>query len=244
MNYAVCIPSKGRAGIVSTTQFFNSVYIFVPEDEVKEYRVYERTGHKVIGVPLSIRGITATRNFILDWVKEQGFKYHIQIDDDVEYFYYFENTEKIIKTDKDWIDWLITRFFILIEDMGVYLWGLSLGPDKKFYREYSPFSLVSVIGANLFGIKDNPIRFDERLKVKEDYDYALMHLYRYGRVVRSNKYGVKVKHYSNRGGCVSYRTAEVEEEAYRILRKKWGKIIKRQRGKTIGLSVESPYRGI
>ena len=227
MNYAVCIPSKGRAGIVSTTQFFNSVYLFVPEDEVKEYRVYEKAGHKVIGVPLSIRGITATRNFILDWVKEQGFKYHIQIDDD-----------------KDWIDWLITRFFILIEDMGVYLWGLSLGPDKKFYREYSPFSLVSVIGANLFGIKDNPIRFDERLKVKEDYDYTLMHLYRYGRVVRSNKYGVKVKHYSNRGGCVSYRTAEVEEEAYRILRKKWGKIVKRQRGKTIGLSIESPYRGI
>jgi len=37
---------------------------------------------------------------------------------------------------------------------------------------------------------------------------------------------------------------QIKVERVPILRKKWGKVIKRQRGKTIGLSVGRPYRGI
>ena len=62
MEYIIAIPSKGRAGIVTTTDIFKTAVLYVPESEIEQYRPFYK---KIIGVPDEIKGITATRNYIL-----------------------------------------------------------------------------------------------------------------------------------------------------------------------------------
>jgi len=75
---------------------------------------------------------------------------------------------------------------------------------------------------DLFVAAPSPIRFDRRLRLKEDYDYTAQHIYRYGEVARLDWWLVSFTHRTNAGGVVQYRTAEVEQESIAVLREKWG----------------------
>jgi hypothetical protein len=238
MEYKVYIPSMGRAGKVTTHELFMESHIVCPNREVIEYKKYHKN---VIGVDDNIKGITNTRNWILDYNKDN---YHIQVDDDALSFHSFEKgkLQKFINVDK--INNIIENQFRLCDEWGLKLWGFALAADYKFYREYSPFSTQGVIGANIVGIINNPLRFDARLKVKEDYDYAMQHIAKYGGALRFMKYGIDVIHLTNEGGCVSYRTKEVEMDAYNILKNKWGnKVVRLQNNKNF-LTMKSPRKGI
>lgn len=238
MEYKVYIPSMGRAGKVTTHELFMESHIVCPNREVIEYKKYHKN---VIGVDDNIKGITNTRNWILDYNKDN---YHIQVDDDALSFHSFEKgkLQKFINVDK--INNIIENQFRLCDEWGLKLWGFALAADYKFYREYSPFSTQGVIGANIVGIINTPLRFDARLKVKEDYDYAMQHIAKYGGALRFMKYGIDVIHLTNEGGCVSYRTKEVEMDAYNILKNKWGnKVVRLQNNKNF-LTMKSPRKGI
>lgn len=236
----IYIPSKGRAGKVSTIEVLLGLecLIVCPESEVEEYRKFYKN---VIGCPDKIVGITPTRNWILDNSEDKDI---VMVDDDALGMYYFEKNEKIPFTKKEDVERLFLTMFQLVKDMGTNLWGLQLAGDKKFYREYTPFSFSSVIGANIFGIVNDGQRFDERLKVKEDYDFCLMSLYKFKRVLRNNKYFIQVNHLTNKGGCVSYRTRETEREALNVLQKKWGsRIVQGSRTRTF-IKIFPPVKGI
>ena len=238
MEYKVYIPSMGRAGKVTTHKLFKDSHIVCPNREVEEYKKYHEN---VIGVDDSIKGITNTRNWILDYNTDN---YHIQVDDDALSFHSFEcgKLHKFIDPEK--IDRILINQFNLCDEWGLKLWGFALAADYKFYREYTPFSTQGVIGENIVGIINNPLRFDSRLKVKEDYDYAMQHIAKYGGALRYMKYGIDVIHLTNEGGCVSYRTKEVEMDAYNILKSKWGnKVVRLQNNKNF-LTMKSPRKGI
>lgn len=78
---------------------------------------------------------------------------------------------------------------------------------------------VSDVGSN--------VRFDQRLTLKEDYDFTCSHLNQYGSVLRCNRMVLDVAHYTNVGGAVSIRTALQEQKNIKILRKKWPKAIRK-----------------
>lgn len=67
--------------------------------------------------------------------------------------------------------------------------------------------------------------FDEQMKLKEDYDYTMAHIYEFGGVARCNAILAHFAHRSNAGGAVDFRTAEREQEAIAHLKKKWGAYI-------------------
>ena len=92
LDYKICIPSKGRGGKVLTTKIFPNAFIYVPESEVSEYKMYKN----VIGVPNEIKGITATRNYIL---KTNNCNI-LFIDDDLQYGGWIKKILKNIK----WLD--------------------------------------------------------------------------------------------------------------------------------------------
>jgi hypothetical protein len=131
---------------------------------------------------------------------------------------------------------------VATSDWGLKVWGLAMASDPRFYREFAPFVTQCVIGANIIGIIKNPIRFDERLKVKEDYDYSMQHIYKYGGALRFNKFGINVIHLTNKGGCVDYRTKDTELDAYEILRKKYGENVVRKQNNHNFFRMESPRR--
>jgi hypothetical protein len=238
MEYKVYIPSMGRYGKVTTHKLFKESHIVCPNREVEEYKKYHEN---VIGVDDSIKGITNTRNWILDYNKDN---YHIQVDDDALSFHSFESGKLNKFIDPERINNIIENQFRTCDEWELKVWGFALASDYKFYREYTPFSTQGFIGANIIGIIQNPLRFDSRLKVKEDYDYAMQHIAKYGGALRFMKYGIDVIHLTNEGGCVSYRTKDVEMDAYEILKAKWGsKVVRLQNNKNF-LTMKSPRKGI
>jgi hypothetical protein len=63
--------------------------------------------------------------------------------------------------------------------------------------------------------------WDNSLPFKEDYDYTCAHLHHYGRVTRLDMYLADYVHYTNRGGAVSNRTAQAEQELVVRLTARW-----------------------
>jgi len=238
MRYKVYIPSMGRAGKVTTHKLFKESYIVCPDSEVDLYKEHH---DNVIGVDDKVKGITQTRNWILDYNKEN---WHIQVDDDALSFHTYEYGKLIKFIDVDRIDRILETQFMTCDEWGLKVWGLSLASDYMFYRPFAPFSTQSVIGANIIGIVKNDIRYDERLKVKEDYDYSMQHIAKYGGAFRNCKYGIDVIHLTNEGGCVAYRTKDVEMQAYNTLVKKWGKKVVKLQDNHNFLKMRSPRKGI
>jgi len=66
-----------------------------------------------------------------------------------------------------------------------------------------------------------PLRFDERFRLKEDYDLTAQHLRAYGRAARCNRVLCEFEHYTNRGGAVDVRTDSTEQHVIQLLHHKW-----------------------
>ena len=65
------------------------------------------------------------------------------------------------------------------------------------------------------------LRFDERMTLKEDYDFTAQHLAKHGAVARSNRVWVTALHYKNEGGAVADRNDEKEQFNIALLKYKW-----------------------
>jgi len=70
---------------------------------------------------------------------------------------------------------------------------------------------------------DSTVKFDDNMKLKEDYDFTCGHIAAYGSIMRCNRMTLNVKHYSNTGGAVTNRDGKGEEERRNIaiLQAKW-----------------------
>merc|ERR1719277_1737025 len=89
-------------------------------------------------------------------------------------------------------------------------------------------SLGNFILGDFFVAEPTPLRFDERLTLKEDYDFTCSHLERFGEVLRCNRMLITAKHETNAGGACDARDAAGEKERYNIgvLKEKWPGAIK------------------
>lgn len=68
------------------------------------------------------------------------------------------------------------------------------------------------------------LRFD--IPLKEDYDMTIRQLIGTGGVVRCNQFLCDFPHRENKGGANEYRNTKTELEATRMLKTKWGPMIK------------------
>ena len=75
----IAVPSKGRAGLTTTNKILpNLSTFFIPESE---YHQYKGIVKNIECVPKEVRGITATRNWILENTDEQWVVF---LDDDAK----------------------------------------------------------------------------------------------------------------------------------------------------------------
>lgn len=245
--FTIAIPSYKRPDDCITAKNFKQGIIFCHKFEVAEYKKHNK--NKIIAIPdeLAGKGMAVIRNFILDNIKTEKV---VLLDDDIKQFGYYENLEMFLMTENEVYN-LFENNFIMCEEAKTKLWGVNLQSDKKFYREYSPLSLSSVILGPCMGIiKDKDIRFDDRLGLKEDYDYSIQILRKFRKILRFNKYHYVSAHIKKKGGCASYRTMKKEEEQAVLFQKKWGRNIVTIQRKTQGgnLSINPvvriPIRGI
>ena len=222
----VAIPSKGRPGRVKSQAVIPSARVYVPETEAE---AYERAGTKnVVPVPASVRGITATRNYILDTAYDPRV---VMIDDDVKDHgwnrAYAHNWRKHKLTEAQWLqEW--AKLFDVTADIGFRIWGVATTGEGRAVYPYRPFIWHTYVTASCMGMfADAGLRFDERFPVKEDYELCLRCLKEDGGVVGARYLFWDNAHWTDDGGCKDYRTQAIEEDAIRRLMRMYPGMIRR-----------------
>lgn len=241
--FVVISPSYRRAGNVEVRKLLPETVLAVHESEFEDYKKLD--GGPLLKVPDALKGNMAkVRNFILT----EGYRrspWVVTLDDDVREIRYMEELNPVPYRSPERICSFLTNGFVMAEDVGAKLWGINLQADRKFYREFSPFTFLSpVLGTFSCHLK-NPLRYDERLSFNEDYDFSLQHLHRYRRILRFSKWNYMAGHLTEPGGCGSYRTLEREKEEAEIMVSKWGpQIVSYNFKKSTNPRIRVPLRGM
>jgi hypothetical protein len=236
----VAIPSKDRAGKVRSQRVIPSALVFVPSGEE---RAYEQGGAQhLVTVPPSVRGVTATRNFILDYAKDIGETDVVMIDDDVKAQGWVElgrhSLWHVRLPERQWLaEW--ARLFALSAELGSRIWGVATQSASRSVYPWKPFLERSYVTASCMGIRaETGIRFDESFPVKEDYELCLRCMKEDGRVLAARHVYWENAHWADNGGCSGYRTQAMEKDVTERLIAMYPGMIRRVTRGGSGYSIE------
>lgn len=236
MNFQIAIPSKGRAGLMTSQEIFKSAVIYVPENEVKQYCIYK---NKIVGIPIEVKGITATRN----WILKNNDCNIFFLDDDFEYGGYVERTDEKykIKRVKEEIIYIreIEKLFEISEQSNSKIFGLFTVGNNLTNYSYNPFLFNGVCLGSCMGIiNDGSYYFDETFEVKEDYELTLRHFTERGITVRSNIIFMQHEHTQLRGGCRDSNRIEKEKTAVKKLITMYPNMIKEAKHRGTSFAIQ------
>jgi hypothetical protein len=216
MNYSVYVISAGRYNKLPFNDNQKRNYIFCVKNGEKE--LYEKNGCKNV---FETGTLIKSRNAALEMAFSKN-EICVQLSDDIKKVYTNKNFEPKKEVDLDIVINEMINAFNKIQN--VYLMGVP-PTSNHFFAKNKISKNTFCIGDMLF-VKPNSLRFDNKLTLKEDYDYTLQHLEKYGNCFRYQKYLFEFEHYKNQGGAVNYRTEKEEQKNINILFKKWGDKIK------------------
>jgi len=210
---------------MTTSQKFTPCAVFyVPENEAEGYR---KAGLSVVAVPDSVRGITATRNWILDNTAEARV---VMVDDDANAVGWVEFDGVKGYHRKMSQDELLAEFgkcFDVTEDLHYRIWGCATHSSPRAVYPYRPFLWRSYVTASCIGIRnDTGVRFDPAFPVKEDYELTLRCVKEDGGVVAARYFYWQNPHWRGDGGCKDYRTQDIEARAIAELIKRYPGMIR------------------
>lgn len=214
MKYGVAVISKGRPENVAKMAPFlrgQPVLWLVPEDEVSEYRNAGAVADSDGGSLCVARNMALDRTFAKDLVC-------VQVSDDLR---------GIKALDGDPVHpfaWALHEMEMALDETGLVLAGCA--PTDNLYFAKPGVSTRKFIVGDLIMVRPTHLRFDENLRLKEDYDFTLQHWETYGGAARCDFIAPSFTHKTNAGGAVDVRTAEVEKESIAYLKEKWGDLIR------------------
>lgn len=236
MKITICSPSYRRPR-VETLDIYPHTRIYVAESEYEDYKKANPEGSDIVTVPDEVQGnLCRVRNYILDTEFEAGTDGVLMIDDDMKGIYRFNAVEakyglfgyKKSLLDEEKLFKFVENGFELCDEWGFKFWGVNVLKDNRAYRHYNPFSTTSYIGGPFQAHLNNPLRYDERLPLKDDYDITLQHLNKYRGVLRFNAYHYDCKQSKQAGGCANMRNIAREKQQFEALQRKWGNGIVKQ----------------
>ena len=213
LDHQVYVISAGRYNNLPFSDAQKRQYIFCVKDGEK--KLYQDCGCKDV---YETGKLIPSRNFALDHAFKKN-QICIQLSDDIKEVKTNPSGESVDL--ESVVEEIVAKFK---KTTGVYLLGIP-PTDNPFFAKAIVSKNTFCIG-DLFFSKPNTLRFDEKLTLKEDYDYTLQHCKEYGIVLRYQKYLFTFAHYKNQGGVVSYRNDEEEQKNIRHLKIKWGLAIK------------------
>jgi hypothetical protein len=216
------IPSHKRADRVTTLKMCPEALVFVPESQLEDYKKHIPE-EKLISHPDSIIGLTPKLNWMLRWAREHDYDVFEKLDDDFQYARWcFGTSEKL--TTEEFMQ--LSRNLIQMSiDSNTPLHTCAETPDVRKSTVNQPFDFftprMGYFGLVLKGFE--PIHFDERFILKQDFDLAFQVIHKYGRMVTDNRWGIAMTGVgTNQGGCADYRNESKELEMIKLLGKKWG----------------------
>ena len=188
-----------------------------------EESIYRHNGAEKI---VESGGLVESRNRILKDSWDMG-AIAITIEDDLKKIYTpYMHGGKFIKKQISLLEGLDLLLLSLEKFPQFYLAGVAPTANLFFYSPEKPHSFAHFIVGSLIAVKPCDLLFDKNLRLKEDYDYTLQHIKKYGGAVRNNMILADFEHRKNKGGAVDYRTSELEQTSIKYLKQKWGTVIK------------------
>lgn len=260
MDIRLCVPSYRRP-YVRTLKRYPSCSVFVDGSEVEDYRA-ENTGARIVPVPDGVQGnLCRVRNHILDVMFEDGADAVVLLDDDYDYVGEFVDRLPRMgwdrrKLDEDELFQLCEDAAELADGFGVKMFGVNcVGTMPNSYMRNRPFSLTTYLGGPFQGFLRNPLRYDEDLYLKEDYDMCLQQAREYGGLLRLNyAFTISDQACKNRtklkaGGCSMQRNTLEERRQFERLQAKWGPdVVRTDKGSKRGFDynpiIRIPIQGV
>jgi hypothetical protein len=222
----ICAPSYRRPSAVHTLKYLPSCRIYVSREEEAAYRE-ANPGADIVGVDPKHQGnVCRIRNHILDCEMRDGRAVLI-IDDDLQGLYKWRRLVRCrMETEAEVVEF-VEKYTALCREWECPAWGVNVNPDGQVYREMTPFSLTSFVGSPFIVHVAHRLRYDERLSLKEDYDFTLQLLNAHRKVLRVNSVYYLTLQMAQPGGCATYRNLDVERKQLELLQRKWGRHIVR-----------------
>lgn len=223
----IAIPSKSRPWKSKSKELLKSALLFVPEREEKMYRkIY---GDDVVAVPDEVRGITPTRNWILDQYDGEDVVF---VDDDLKQtgwvvtskdgkkkHVHFGSESEVMEE--------FGKCFEVCKGMGYKIFGWKTESSPMSQYDEKPFLFKTYVTASCMGIvNDTDLRFDEAFKVKEDYEISCRHIEKYGGILGVRYVYWENRHWDTNGGCGDYRTDSMERDCIERLIRKYPNFVK------------------
>ncbi len=177
----IVIPTYNRSeGLLGVRYFGQHAKWVLPVSQVRKYSKV-LTKEQMILIPDNHDGNIARKR---NWILENIPRPLIMIDDDVRHISAMqgrvadEDFTPYIKVDIEVFMEFIRQGFEVCEQFGAKMWGVAQKPDEREYREFQPFSMTKPVLGPFTGHLDHPLRYDEEMGSKDDYDMALQQSHR------------------------------------------------------------------
>jgi hypothetical protein len=205
------ISHKRSASVSSMQEKCGEATWFVGRGEGREYAA---AGAACV---VESGALCRSRNAALD----AGFadcEYVVELSDDLGKLHFAESkdSKRELKCDEA-VDFMLKE----MKKSGARLAGMAPTANSFYFNPLKPIQTNGFIVGDMIAVRRTPLRFDEAMSLKEDYDYTLQHIKQYGVVVRLNAILATFAHRTNRGGACSYRTAALEQKMIDYLKSKW-----------------------
>ena len=210
-----CIPSRNRDVMTVNTFGLHKGDGFIFVDSVEQRDLYKNNGwnHGLAVIVTGKTGISATRNYILEYAGGQDV---VMLDDDLRGVYRLNSSETgLVPMSIQNINDFCNDAFKVCRKAGTKLWGIYMVKNHFFMS--NAIDPAGFCISSMSGIISSDIRFDETMPLKEDYDFTLQHVKAFKKVARFNNVCIDALHYTNKGGCQDYRSDDRESEAVDIL---------------------------
>jgi hypothetical protein len=223
----VC-PSMGRAKDIRTIEVINDLIIVCPKNELSEYKE-NYPNNEIIPQPTDVKGITATRQFILD-----TFDNVFMIDDDVAQVkkMYHSDLDQAVIDDPQMVRDIIQRNAQMCKDLGAFMFGFTNWNLPVQYPSWRPLKFTGYMNASYCGfLKGHNLRYDTTLSEGEDHYMSLYNMYvnRYALIDFRYTFATK-DNFRGSGGCCDYRTNDDMKETTLKLRRLFGDPIQLKKG--------------
>lgn len=213
----IFIPTKGRPNKQKTYELLMSLGlkpVLVVEPQEEKFFI----GKNYVVLPENDKGISFSRNWIMDFSRKNGYDYIVQIDDDVNSFWRkYGNRNK--KDNKCFLDALKT-FIEYKGYCGLEYKQISWCQNNEFSYNHS----VEVCLMMYLPCIPEEIRFDS--KSKEDKDFAIQLIIKGFETMKMNEFSFSVPTVgTNDGGLHDWYASKKDSDASYYMLEKWGKDI-------------------
>lgn len=179
-------------------------------------------------------GLCQSRNLAIQIAKAKHFQYVVEISDDLKNIRHLRGGAMSVEQAS-------TALIKAMTATGLKFAGAYPVANDGWAEKCQPFSFHNfVVGDFIVIDTTSPVRFDERLRVKEDYDFTMAHIKLHGGSVRANHLLVKAAHRTNTGGACSADRSVKERHAISLLKHKWGAAIRNNPRRALEVVIHIP----